>query len=340
MAGYDLQGVKWSDSSITWSFATSTYNLDASIPFSQSISGQYQDAIRWAVQQWSSVSGLTFTQVADAPDAASAADIRIGFAALDTPSTGTIGDAHFRWTGAGNLLPDAVVRLEDPNQLALVPGGDGAYTYAGTQTTLQQVALHEIGHALGLGHASDPAATMYTSSGPGNRTLGRADIEGIQSLYGAPAATPVPVAAPAPAPAPSAGDADVLVLHLSEDAWQGDARFIVGLDGRQLDTAQTVTASHALGQTQAFTFRGDFGVGPHDLAVSFVNDAWGGTDDADRNLYVAAVEYNGLSLAGGTAALYAGGTVHFQVGSESHAALWVTDGGADGTGGVGLVPLA
>ena len=343
MPDYNLESAKWSDSSITWSFATSTYSSDASIPFSQSISGQYQDAIRGALQQWSSVSGLTFAQVADAPDAGSAADIRIGFGALNTPSTGTIGDTHMRWTGAGTLLPGVVVRLEDPSQLALAPGDGGAYTYAGTQTTLQQVALHEIGHALGLDHSSDSSSAMYASSGPANRAPNGSDIAGIQSLYGAPAAAiataaPAPVTAPVPAATPAAassGDADVLVLHFSEDAWRGDAQFVAALDGRQLGAAQTVTASHASGQSQTFTFRGGFGAGSHDLAVSFVNDAWGGTPDTDRNLYLDAVEYNGLRLDQGTAAFYAGGTVHIAVGGASRGASWVTADGASGADGAG-----
>ena len=189
MPDYHLEDVKWSDSDISWSFANPTYNSGASAPFSASISGQYQDAILGALQQWSSVSGLTFTRVEDSPNAGSGADIRIGFGALNTSSTGIIGDAHFSWFSGGTLLPGAIVRLEDPSQLALVPGDGGAYTYAGTQTTLQQVALHEIGHALGLDHSSDPSSAMYASSGPANRAPNGSDIAGIQSLYGAPAAS-------------------------------------------------------------------------------------------------------------------------------------------------------
>lgn len=340
MPDYHLEGVKWSDSDITWSFANPIYNSNASTSFSASISGQYQDAILGALQQWSSVSGLTFTRVEDSPNAGSVADIRIGFGALNTSSTGTIGDAHFSWFSGGTLLPGAIVRLEDPSQLALVPGDGGAYTYAGTQTTLQQVALHEIGHALGLDHSSEPSSAMYASSGPANRAPNGSDIAGIQSLYGAPGAkaAPVPVAAASPASAAPAaaetGDAsggagatpDVLVLYFSADAWQGDAGFVVGLDGRQLGPAQTVTASHASGQSQAFAFQGNFGVGSHDLAVSFINDAYGGTPETDRNLYLDAVEYNGVRLDQGTAAFYAAGTVHLPVGGASHGALWVTEG--------------
>ena len=317
MPDYALEGAKWSNTDVTYSFATSTYANDASAPFSSAVTGNYQGSIQWALQQWASVTPLTFTQVADSQ----AADIRIGFGTLGTPSTGVIGQTNLRWTGAGTFVPDEVVRLEDPSQLALTPNGSGGYAYAGTAATLQQVALHEIGHALGLGHATDPNAVMYASVGPNNQTLDGTDIAGIQSLYGAPASTP------ASTPAPSTA---VIALHLSEDAWMGDAQFIVSVDGQQFGGVQTVSALHGLGPDQTFTLQGAFGVGAHDLAISFINDAWGGTASTDRNLYVDGVDLNGTPQAGGTAVLYSNGTAHVVVAGSGNALL-AAGGDADST---------
>ena len=89
----------------------------------------------------------------------------------------------------------------------------------GSGVDLFSVALHEAGHALGLGHSDRPGAVMYPyyhlASG-----LTADDIAGIQALYGPPVAsttpsgppvsnppapnppTPVP---PTPTPAPSGG---------------------------------------------------------------------------------------------------------------------------------------
>ena len=118
------------------------------------------------------------------------------------------------------------------------------------------------------------------------------------------------------------------MLSLSEDAWQGDAQFSASLDGQFLAAAQAVTASHGAGDTEQFTFQGNFGAGLHDLAISFLNDAWGGTTQTDRNLYVDGVTYDGVQLAQGTAALYTNGTVHIAVGGSSASDHLVLPGGA------------
>ena len=305
MAAYSLEGSQWTSTSITWSFADYTLSPDVADPFSSAITGVYQSAVQWALQQWASVTPLQFNEVADSPNFGQAADIRIGFGSFDTASTEIIGETNLRLDGLGGLVPDELVRLEDPSQFPLVQQADGSEVYAGTSATLRQVALHEIGHALGMGHATDPNAVMYPVVGANNQTLDQTDIAGIQSLYGPPVATPVP------APTPAA--ADTLVLNLSEDAWLGDAQFVVAVDGQQLGGPQSVSALHALGQDQAFSFAGVFGAGAHDIAVSFINDAWGGTPNTDRNLYVDAISYDGVAYPQDNAALYSWGTVHFKV---------------------------
>lgn len=100
---------------------------------------------------------------------------------------------------------------------------------------------------------------------------------------------------------------DTLVLQVSEDAYLGDAQFTVNVDGMQLGAVNTVTALDNLGNTQAFTVTGSFGAGPHTVTVDFLNDAYDGTPDTDRNLFVKSVTLDGTAIPGSTLAEYSAG---------------------------------
>lgn len=82
-----------------------------------------------------------------------------------------------------------------------------------------------------------------------------------------------------------------LSLVLSEDAFKGNAKFIAKVDGVTIGGPTAVTASHALGQTQTFTFSGLWGPGNHSVEIDFTNAQHNRT--ASRDLYVNQVNYNG-----------------------------------------------
>ena len=123
-----------------------------------------------------------------------------------------------------------------------------------------------------------------------------------------PAATPEP--APRPSPAPAAGD---LVIHVSEDAWQGHAQFTVAIDGTQVGGVRTANASHAAGQHDDIAISG-LASGQHQVAVTFLNDAWGGSAATDRNLYLDSITWAGQEKVVGTE-LARPGTATVTVGS-------------------------
>ena len=83
---------------------------------------------------------------------------------------------------AGNIAGD--VHFDDSNSWS-----DGG---AGGTIDFFTVALHELGHALGLGHSADTTSVMYAYYGGPRRVLTADDIAGIQAIYGAPVVAGVP----------------------------------------------------------------------------------------------------------------------------------------------------
>jgi hypothetical protein len=139
------------------------------------------------------------------------------------------------------------------------------------------------------------------------------------------AATTTPTTPPPPtAPSsPPTATTDTLTLQVSEDAWEGDAQFTVSVNGQQVGgtlTASALQSSSLYGQanptsdSNVFTLTGQWGTGPQDVQISFINDAYGGTAETDRNLYVNSIAYDGTTYAKTAANMLANGTHDFSVG--------------------------
>ncbi|VAI72536.1 unnamed protein product [Triticum turgidum subsp. durum] len=132
-----------------------------------------------AFARWSAATTLNFTETASASDA----DITIGFhsgdhgdgEAFDGP-LGTLAHAFSPTDGRFHL---------DASE-AWVAGGDVSRAALDAAVDLESVAVHEIGHLLGLGHSSVEGAIMYPTitSRTQKVELAKDDVDGIQSLYG------------------------------------------------------------------------------------------------------------------------------------------------------------
>ena len=181
MPTYTLEGPKWQTPILTWSFAS--LSQPNSSTFSAPIAAADQAIFRKAVQTWDDQVNLTFQEV---PDSTANVDIRLGWAKFGLG--GQIGESNYAYsgtTGSGSFLPGGLVRVEDPAQRPLSTV-NGLAIYQNTQTSLYQVILHEIGHALGLGHDTDPTALMYPTASASNRELSASDLAAIHTLYAAP----------------------------------------------------------------------------------------------------------------------------------------------------------
>ena len=105
-----------------------------------------------------------------------------------------------------------------------------------------------------------------------------------------------------------AASLSTVTVDVAEDAWMGDAQFVLTLDGQQLGGIGTATALQSAGQSCALSFSGAWGSGSHTLGISFINDAYGGTSATDRNLYVTGASYNGTSVLAAPVTMYSNGT--------------------------------
>ena len=97
-------------------------------------------------------------------------------------------------------------------------------------------------------------------------------------------------------------------MRVAADSWNGDPQFTVSVDGTQIGGTYSASASHANGQWQDVTVTGAFGATPSSVAITFINDGYGGWNE-DRNLYVQSLTLNGVTLSA-TAATNSGGRHH------------------------------
>lgn len=219
-------------------------------------------------------------------------------------------------------------------------GGDAQFTVAVDGTPVGGVrtvaALHGAGQSQAVvltgisGTGGHKVAVTFindayggTASTDRNLYVDSIDFNGNNNVAGAASLTSNGTASLNIPDTASAG-ADSLTLRMSEDAWLGDAQFTVSVDGRQVGGVNTATTHHDGGGSQIFNLGGSFGSGPHAVAISFINDAYGGTSSTDRNLYVDGIDVNGVRSANTGAMLASNGTASFSVPSSTTEAVVVT----------------
>ncbi len=176
--GWDGPGL--GSASLTYSFRNFTSRLSAA---------DQKAEIERALAEWARYAALSFTETSQ-PGLARC--LEIGFYSRDH------GDGY-AFDGPGTVLAHCFFPSPpNPESIAGDLHFDADENWnIGSDIDLFSVALHELGHGLGLNHSSDTNAVMYAYY---KRVSGlhSDDIQGIQSLYMPKSATPPP-APPAPA---------------------------------------------------------------------------------------------------------------------------------------------
>lgn len=138
------------------------------------------DFIKEAMERWDAACWLTLVRYQGSNPYW--APIGIGWQSWDVPTTIL---ATTEWFD----VQDGQITIGPNDQTANVNMNDSepwSLDVQNDQVDVQTVITHELGHALGLGHSSDPSAVMYAYYTPGTArpNLTQNDIDGVANLYG------------------------------------------------------------------------------------------------------------------------------------------------------------
>jgi len=170
---YLASGVKWRTFPVTFAIDAANSHIDINAA---------KAAVRKAfaaIDALNQPPGVFFQETSNY----AAAKIKFTWKFIDGPFK-QLGYTTFSYRTDTKALTSATVTLDSGDKYFVSPtercGGSGSLF------DVQNIATHEIGHAINLGHVSDKLQSMYPSSFAGEtlkRTLGNGDIRGISNLY-------------------------------------------------------------------------------------------------------------------------------------------------------------
>lgn len=161
---YALLAYRWKKCGLTYKFTTTTSDV--------SVTDQ-RNAVRSAFATWNATCGITFTEITSGTP-----DVTVGWA------VGNHGDPY-PFDGQGGVLAHTVASYSNSIvTTADIHFDDAEYwNVNGSSFDIETVALHEIGHLLGLDHSTNIDAVMITPYQTVRKALHSDDINAINAAY-------------------------------------------------------------------------------------------------------------------------------------------------------------
>jgi hypothetical protein len=163
-------GATWKHQTLTWNFSTDGSSMAA-------LNSNEEQMIQAAFDEWSAATGLKFKKVSESTPS----DINFKWSDLDTQDSGLVGLTTIK--RSPTTISHASIELEKSDAMPLTTTTNGVQVYAGSGASFEQVLLHEIGHAIGLGDNIDPSSIECYNLTQSNGTLNASDIAMAASLY-------------------------------------------------------------------------------------------------------------------------------------------------------------
>lgn len=163
------------DPLVVWKNLPAQYFIDSSVP-TELVQGVVN-----SFEVWNTAAGF---QLYARTNSESNAKIVVNHEPIDSQG-GILAQAQWSYSPSRGEMTRATITFDSRENWALLV--TEACGSNGSVFDIMNVAVHEVGHISGLGHApTDRLQTMYASTGPGQtlgRTLGNGDVKGFSEAY-------------------------------------------------------------------------------------------------------------------------------------------------------------
>jgi hypothetical protein len=299
-SAYALEGPKWPNGS------KPVMQLELGSPGRTLLDGttSWNTAVAPALDMWNQVlGGMQFGRVMDSTAAVASGD-GVNSMALSSTVFGqsfgsnTLAVTYYRYSGSTMMEADILFNKAQSFDSYRGALRSGSYD-------IQRVALHELGHAVGLAHpdqAGQQVSAVMNSVISDLYTLTADDIAGGQALYGA-AASPTPTPTPTPTATPASQPAVTLSAAPTSIRSGGKSVFTVSVSA---PVSNTITVNYSMSGNATLGINYSLSGTPGKVTIQ------AGASSANVTLTVLSIGYTGktatMNLTSGTGYTLSGTT--------------------------------